>query len=284
MASETEGFVIIGIHGLGKKPPEANYARNWEAAIRDGLVRNLGLSPATLLFRLIYWGLWRYQDNLPEEQYLPGSGSAPYPSYVDRWINNVLADVLGAGGEILDSAKRLTGLDEAGEIFLREKLADLVVYYDDASQRTELRKLLRDALVANRGKRIMLLSHSMGTIVAYDVLREIGRNDPDFVVDHFVTLGSPLGLPYVVRKIADEWERPRVPSIVRRWSNFAERRDPIAFDVHLGDDYTSSDRDVAVRDALVINTYPGRPGPWRYHAAFGYLRTPEVSRVIRDFT
>ena len=43
MASETEGFVIIGIHGLGKKPPEANYARNWEAAIRDGLAHNLGL-------------------------------------------------------------------------------------------------------------------------------------------------------------------------------------------------------------------------------------------------
>src|SRR3954451_10673743 len=77
MASETEGFVIIGIHGLGKKPPEANYARNWEAAIRDGFVRNLGLSPAALPFRLIYWGLWRYQDNLPEERTYPAP--APHP-------------------------------------------------------------------------------------------------------------------------------------------------------------------------------------------------------------
>jgi len=282
MASETESFVIIGIHGLGRKPPEANYAANWNKAIRDGLARNLGLT-TTLPFRLVYWGRWLHENNLPEEEYQPGPGSNPYPSYVDRWLNDVLADVLGAGGEILDSAKRLVGLDDVSNIFLREKLADLGVYYSDAAKRATLRKLLRTTLEDNQGKRIMLVSHSMGTIVAYDVLREIGQDDPSFLIDHFVTLGSPLGLPYVIGRIDGEWGRPRVPSVVRRWSNFAERRDPIAFDVHLGDDYAPNDRDVVIRDALVINTYPGRPGPWRHHAAFGYLRTPEVSRVVRDF-
>src|SRR3712207_4797135 len=150
MASETESFVIIGIHGLGRKPPEANYAANWNKAIRDGLARNLGLT-TTLPFRLVYWGRWLHENNLPEEEYQPGPGSSPYPSYVDHWLNDVLADVLGAGGEILDSAKRLVGLDDVSNIFLREKLADLGVYYSDAAKRATLRKLLRTTLEDNQG-------------------------------------------------------------------------------------------------------------------------------------
>jgi hypothetical protein len=41
----------------------------------------------------------------------------------------------------------------------------------------------------------------MGSIVAYDVLRLIGDERPDFTIEHLVTIGSPLGLPYVRRKI-----------------------------------------------------------------------------------
>lgn len=62
--------------------------------------------------------------------------------------------------------------------------------------RTELRRRCVEALAAARAAsdRVVLLSHSMGTMIAYDVL----RNDPACPrVDALVTLGSPLGVDEV---------------------------------------------------------------------------------------
>lgn len=68
----------------------------------------------------------------------------------------------------------------------------------------------------------MVIAHSMGTIISYDVLREIGREHPGMTVEHYVTIGSPLGLPHVKKKISEENRLVRTPSIVRRWSNLAD--------------------------------------------------------------
>ena len=124
----------------------------------------------------------------------------------------------------------------------------------------------------------MILSHSMGTIIAYDVLRAIGKDHPRLVVDNFVTLGSPLGLPHVKYKIAQENPLVRTPSIVRKWLNFADRRDPVAVDTHLAGDYQPNDSGVIVEDDLVSNDWGGI-----HHKSYGYLRTPEVSNVIKNF-
>ena len=90
----------------------------------------------------------------------------------------------------------------------------------------------------------MLIAHSMGSIIAYDVLRDLGRELTGMQVDHLVTIGSPLGMPYVLYKIRQENASIRTPSIVRRWTNLADRRDPIAVDVHLADEFEPNDRGV----------------------------------------
>jgi hypothetical protein len=56
----------------------------------------------------------------------------------------------------------------------------------------------------------------MGSIIAYDVLRIIRRETPPVPVDHFVTIGSPLGLPHVKTKIYEENDLVRTPSVVGR--------------------------------------------------------------------
>ena len=60
----------------------------------------------------------------------------------------------------------------------------------------------------------MLIGHSMGSIIAYDVLRIVGRQTPLVPVDHFITIGSPLGLPHVKTKIYEENDLVRTPSVV----------------------------------------------------------------------
>ncbi len=137
----------------------------------------------------------------------------------------------------------------------------------------------------------MLIAHSMGTIIGYDVLRDIGRKDPSFEIAHFVTIGSPLGLPHVKAKIIEERtyagtkrKRVRTPTVVtERWVNYADRRDPVAFDSHLRDDFGSNSRDIRVEDDLVINSYQSPSGEPNYHKSYGYLRTPELSEHIAAF-
>jgi len=84
----------------------------------------------------------------------------------------------------------------------------------------------------------MLIAHSMGSIDAYDVLREPGQGINPLTVSQFVTIGSPLGLAHVKRKF--QLERPDTrfctTSIVSRsWVNYADRRDYVALDSHRRD-------------------------------------------------
>ena len=43
----------------------------------------------------------------------------------------------------------------------------------------------------------------MGSIISYDVLRDLGRPEPTIDIPYFVTIGSPLGLSLVKIEIED---------------------------------------------------------------------------------
>jgi hypothetical protein len=76
----------------------------------------------------------------------------------------------------------------------------------------------------------------------------------------------------------------RMPSVVRRWSNLAERRDPVAFDNHLAGDYRGNFLGVRVQDDLVCNDRDvDERGKSDFHSSIGYLRCPEMSRRVREF-
>ena len=58
--------------------------------------------------------------------------------------------------------------------------------------RAQLRKVLHDAWA--RGERVLLIGHSLGSVIAYDTLWELSHEFPETGhVDIFMTLGSPLG-------------------------------------------------------------------------------------------
>ncbi len=291
-----QSHVVIGVHGLSSKPPQQQHREDWIRAIREGLSRNFAVEvePERLAFDLVYWADWLDRLALAEdlEPYVAAAGTGPLPSYQQRWSDVALRRALEAAGDPIDWVKasrefdwvrEQTGLDAIGLAFLQKRLVDLGTYYSDAQKRAALRKRLSDKLIEHEGKRIMLAAHSMGSIVAYDVLRELGHERPALIVDHLVTLGSPLGLAYVLDRIRRENTSVRTPSMVRRWSNLADRRDPVAFDVHLGDEFEPNDRDIAVEDALILNGYVSPGGKRNHHKIFGYLRAPEFSQVVKNF-
>ena len=283
----SDSYTIIGIHGLANKPAKALLTSWWRSAILEGLQRNEARTHGDILFELVYWRDWNYAQPIPEsenkEPYIPAEGEGPLPEYDDGFWDRLRAEASDWLDNPLDWAKRAFGIDDVADALLKARLMDLALYYQDPSKRETLRSRLEQAILKHAGKRIMLIAHSMGSIVAYDVLRRLGRRDPNIRIAHFVTLGSPLGLPHVKYRIWKENDLVRTPSIVDRWTNFSDRKDPVAVDTHLSADYTANDRGVLVKDDLVINGYKGKDGNPRSHKDYGYLRTPELSSLIRGF-
>ena len=122
----------------------------------------------------------------------------------------------------------------------------------------------------------VVVSHSMGTVIAYDCLK---RATGCAAVDGLITIGSPLGLDEIQDQMQPGWTRDEgFPSLcVRdRWFNLFDRLDPVCgFDPELGNDYRKGNAPTII-DQVVVNT-----GAWR-HSATKYLRQPAFAKALRS--
>ncbi|UZM15792.1 hypothetical protein LZV00_08655 [Pseudomonas kielensis] len=114
----------------------------------------------------------------------------------------------------------------------------------------------------------IVVSHSLGTIVAYSLLREFARNDRPRQSSLLLTLGSPLGIDSVRKGFA----KPRTrPDNVQRWVNGADPEDFVALRAELTNDNFGPG----------IENYPdidnGHDDP---HSILGYLSDPRIARAI----
>jgi hypothetical protein len=308
--------LIIGIHGLANKPPRPVLSEYWQASMREGLKKNLDLD-ASFEFQLVYWSDLLYKHSLHDDELFNFDSlynDEPYveaeegalKEHVEGWQDQLLKYAGQVSGKALDVLRDPLGMERLTDWVLGKVLKDLAFYYDEKRMIGDratppntvmARKVLMDelkrALIDNQGKEIMLIAHSMGTIIAYDVLRRLGQEHPSFEVAEFVTIGSPLGLSYVKAKVFEEAtyeqekRRVRTPTVVRKWVNYADRKDPVAFDSHLSDDYGPNRNGVKVQDDRVYNDYrikkPSGKSEDNHHKSYGYLRTPELSRHIAKF-
>ena len=119
----------------------------------------------------------------------------------------------------------------------------------------------------------------MGSIIAYDVLRTLEQRPPG--IDHFVTIGSPLGLPIVAQHVREEFSTTTVPRQVRQWTNLADPGDKMALDCSLADDYRPNPGGIRVQNDLAHNGYFDRPGKNDQHNKYGDLRALALSDVVR---
>jgi hypothetical protein len=279
--------LVIGIHGLNNKP-EPEVLRNWwAAAISEGISRNCGGRKLPFDFTLAYWADLVYPAPVPlsesAEPYLPAGGSGPLPRG-DTSVRSVATARVREGVEkVLE--KLLTAPLAQGLVrdAVEARYPDLHRYKHHPLTRRDVQERLRERLrsAQARGGEIMLIAHSMGSIIAYDVLRRATRTLRGLRISHFVTLGSPLGLGGIGEIVAGAL---RVPECVARWSNLADPRDYAAeWNTRLANDYRANRSGVVVSDRLVSNGYANRSGKPNPHKIYGYLRTPEMSELIAEF-
>lgn len=158
-----------------------------------------------------------------------------------------------------------------------------------------VRERVRTAIIAalDEKRKIMLISHGTGCVVSYDVLWQLS-NDPEFAtrygqrkIDHWLTLGAPLGDSMVRRRLfgAKARGRERYPSNVLAWRNVSAEDDYMCHDNSLSDDYAAMLRlrlVSSIRDYRIYNMAVryGRSNP---HSSLGYLIHPRMSKIVSDW-
>jgi hypothetical protein len=121
----------------------------------------------------------------------------------------------------------------------------------------------------------VVVSHSLGTVIAYDCLQRVPGCA---AIDGLITIGSPLGLDEVQDRLRPEWTRnDGFPAAVHgEWTNFYDRLDPVCgFDPNLANDFRRGGVS-AVEDHEVVNN-----GAWR-HSATKYLRQPAFRAALKQ--
>jgi hypothetical protein len=296
--------VIIGIHGLGNKPPKETLEEWWLLSMREGL-KSIGKFIFPAKFKIVYWADVLYKNPLDpictdkksplylEEKYTPASVNfKPKAHKIRRKILDIIEKKVD---KIFLNDNHSATYDYITDIIIHKYFRDFETYYsqenDNKSSSEHAREVIRKRVLVllNKYKRddIFLIGHSMGSIVAYNVLT---LYKPHLIINTFVTVGSPLGFPVVMKRIAREQKieinetnkLKTPPGVVRSWYNFSDLEDKVAMNYNLGDDYESNANGISATDIIVNNNYTiGKIS--NPHKAYGYLRTPEFASILYDF-
>ena len=177
--------------------------------------------------------------------------------------------------------------DENLEIHLR----DLRRYVKNKNDVAEVvRRLLKMPLQAawKLDRPILLIGHSMGSIIAYDSLWQLSQvSGSDNSVDLFMTMGSPLAQKFIQRRIKGCGEPldSRYPRNIRHWVNIAAVGDLTSIDMTLQNDYRKMvDHDLieSIEDRHVFN-YFRLDGELNVHAEYGYLINEVTAGFIAEW-
>ena len=297
--------VIIGIHGLRNKPPKYVLTGWWKRSIIEGF-RHAGLRVPRIRFMMAYWA--HYMHVRPQlqsvkdpedprylpEPYVPGEDFGPREP---KSLREKLSD--GLHGQILQLISGKHGfmnIDAVSDIILHRMFVELDTYYhkklrDGFGGRSPARDLIRGELAGliekHRKRQILVLAHSMGAIIAYDVLLHVV---PDIPIHTFITMGAPLGFPVILRQIrhelglgrSDTVPLPTPPSIQHHWLNFSDLDDSTCLNYDLHNHYRENSNGVRPHDQIVFNNYAYK-GHSNHHKGYGYLRTPQVTDALHQF-
>lgn len=142
---------------------------------------------------------------------------------------------------------------------LRGRFAAMVVrqayvYLANKSARADIDNLVRPRLGTGN---TVVIAHSLGTVVAFNLLRELAAKGADIRVPLFVTLGSPLAITEVQRWVGGTFA---VPSNVGKWMNFYDKGDPVTLGRGLGANFATG-----IIDTIVNNNTGNN------HSIAGYL-------------
>lgn len=308
-ATETDSTIIF-VHGRGWKPDSGVLHDLWTRALRSGLERDHAEVAAAQKFdqatlRTVYYGDLTnaarrsrgatYDEALDVADLHNALQSLQSFDSVKRFRRTVyesqprhspakefLADV---GAPVLSWLGLTTPV-------LRRLMPEVAAYLHDEPEmaeecRTRMTAEVRSALA--RGDRVMILSHCLGSVIAYDVLWQLSWSEATQAkkIHTWITIGSPLGDEFVKRRLkggAEAGER-RFPANIVNWYNVSAEDDFTCHDQAITDDFAAMlDKRLLSRmvDYHIYNPAVrfGRSNP---HNSLGYLIHPRIARLVAEW-
>lgn len=154
---------------------------------------------------------------------------------------------------------------------------------------------IRDRLVAvvtaawERDEKIMLIGHSLGSVIAYDALWQLTHERGEQrSIDMFVTLGSPLATRFIRRHLlgANRLGPERYPHNIKRWVNFSARGEMTAIHPELTPSFG------AMLEMGLLQSFQDHTDFYNYfrgetglnvHKSYGYLLSAPVVTTLVDW-
>jgi len=303
---------VTFIHGISNKPAADELLAIWRRALGDGGDEPLRLGTLGVTSSLVYWADVLYTEPDPDvaahegvlentPAAVDGSGDPPLPKPVSpesaafiEALRHHLTDFTDEEIGTAPQAPEPTGTKGLERVplpwFIKKRimaafLRDVHHYLfnvefsprpgDRYRVQEEIRNRTVDLFKQAGSRPHIVVSHSMGTVIAYDCLKRVA-DCPE--VDGLITLGSPLGLDEVQDKLRPEWSRSEgfpTEKMKGDWVNVFDRLDVVCgLDPNLGNDYQRNGAQ-SVKDIAVENS-----GAWR-HSATKYYRQAKLRRELR---
>jgi hypothetical protein len=195
MPADSVACTLVLIHGLGDQPPDTF------ASFRARFTDALGDDAARVNILEAYWAPLSKLQDLVHPTLAPGG--APVATGIPdntsvaaaKEFTLALGKDVGVSPEAhaldpVDVLRKIQGAIPGG----RELIIDVGNYVGRNGVRTAVQSVLHERLAeAHRdapGVPIVLASHSQGTIISYDVLRQAGASYPQLRT--WITMGCPL--------------------------------------------------------------------------------------------
>lgn len=288
---------VTFIHGIANKPPAETLVEIWRDSLARGEA-GIDLGAEGVTSEMIYWADLIYPEPQREMAAHESNDSVieptdPEPDMhwrtqlpVDEaaWMAAVEAKI-GYDETLADSDAGPGDAGSAGATpfervplpwWLKRRLMKILLrdvhhylFNTEHSPRAGETHLIQEAIRARTVEALrrgagqssphIVVSHSMGTVIAYDCLMRVD-DCPD--VDGLMTVGSPLGLDEIQDKLQPQWSRHHgFPVHVRGdWVNVFDRLDPVAgFDARLGNDYQRHG------ERVVTDIHEPNSGRWRHN-------------------
>ncbi|MCK7625276.1 hypothetical protein MUU72_19560 [Streptomyces sp. RS10V-4] len=260
-ADELDGGPAVGAEAPAREgpgvfdPPEEFVARTvadaWRGAGRDALEGRAAGGPADSAGERALVGWLRemtyFAETLGEAESDAGPGAA--------------GDGAALPLEVLPLPRPLR--TAVFRELVRRTFTDVHAYFFGGAG-PAIREVVGEALAGPADGPLVVVGHSLGSVAAYEVLREREQE-----VELLVTLGSPL----VIGEVRDQLARPpAVPAGVRAWRNVSDLRDLVALGHTLRPDFTPTE---LITDALVTN------GSRNHHGIAEYLAQAAVREPVQ---
>lgn len=290
---------ILFVPGIRAKPPAEQQEYQLRRCLHAALQRMGGEAAAQLAERLDIVG-WSYHfygvhadisaDLSGIEAVIAGGGDPQRDRRAARSLHNRLTAAMYAIGDRFPVLSSLFATRR-----METRMAEINKYFrDQQGEGVYVRRMLKERLrqAWEGGRRVVLIGHSFGSVIAYDTLWElthdVARGERNGEVELFMTMGSPLTMNYIRRRIkgAGQAGTLRYPRNIRRWLNLAAVGEVTALDRRMADCFGGMlelglvDE---IRDNLdVLNRFRD-PGGLNVHKCYGYLGSDTVARELLDF-